>query len=380
MRKAFLLISVVTMLFFQACSTKEVKPKVQLAYPPYPQKPRIVYIDTYRGGNSQETTSSFAMLLGEKSSKNTTPSIVKPYGVAIQNGRLYVADTGSNSVFVIDMNTTHTIDTLGSGISGRLSNPISIAFDANGTTYVSDSRAKAIKGYDKDGKYVYVHGGRMEFSHPTGIAIDKKLNRLYVVDTKKHHFKAFDIKTKKLLFTVGKRGKEDAEFNFPTNITVDKRNGNILVSDTQNFRVQIFDKDGNFISRFGKVGDAPGMFARPKGVAVDSEGHIYVADAAFSNIQIFDQKGNILMWFGVGGYAEGQFRLVSGIWIDENDTIAVADAFSGRIQIFQYLSEAWKKRNPKKYQEYLDYKPEIINIEPSLTDGMEIQEKKEKEK
>ena len=161
---------------------------------------------------------------------------------------------------------------------------------------------------------------------------------------------------------------------------MDRRNSNIIVSDTQNFRVQIFDKDGNFIRRFGKVGDAPGMFARPKGIAVDSEGHIYVTDAAFNNVQIFDQEGNILMWFGTGGYTEGRYRSITGIWIDENDTIAVADGFSGRVQIFQYLSEAWQKRNPKKYQEYVDYIPEGYVAEPSLTDGMEVEDKKEKEK
>ena len=185
MKVTYLVTLIVFTLFFQACSTKEIKQKSHIAYPQYPQKPRIVYLDTYRGGKSKETTSTFALMLGEKSSKTSSARIVKPYGVATQKGKLYVADTGSRSVFVIDMNTSDTKSHLGSGTSGKLANPVSIAFDAEGTTYVSDSREKTIKGFDKDGKYVYVHGGRLEFTHPTGITIDKKLNRLYVVDTKK---------------------------------------------------------------------------------------------------------------------------------------------------------------------------------------------------
>jgi DNA-binding beta-propeller fold protein YncE len=182
-----------------------------------------------------------------------------------------------------------------------------------------------------------------------------------VIDTKSHQFKAYDIATKKHLYSVGKRGLEDAEFNFPTNIAVDQRNGNIVVVDTQNFRVQIFDKDGKFLSKFGNVGNKPGTFARPKGVGIDSDGNIYVADSAFNNVQVFDENGsNILLFFGGGGYGPTQFRLITGIYIDEDDKIVIADGFSGRVQTFQYISERWKKNNPQKYNELKTLKTEPI--------------------
>lgn len=368
MRTTFLFISIITVLFFQACATKGVEEKPHIVFPKYPLQPKIAYLDTYRGGTSINMTNTFDMLLGTDNNMKHTANMVKPYGVGIGNGNYYIADPGSNSVFIINMKTKE-LSHLGIGFQGKLKSPVAIALDASGTVYVTDSKQKTVQGYDKNGKFVYIHGGRMEFSHPTGLAIDKDLNRMYVVDTKKHHFKAFDIATKKLLFTVGKRGKGDAEFNFPTNITVDQRNGNILVADTQNFRVQIFDKEGNFINRFGEVGDRPGMFARPKGIAVDSEGHVYVTDAAFNNVQIFNQEGQVMLWFGEGGFSEARFRSVTGIAIDENDLIAVADGFTGRLQTFQYLSDNWIKNNPKKNQEYLDYKPAKEELGPSLDDG-----------
>ncbi len=362
MKKAFLFLSILMGFFFTACAPKVVEVKPNIVFPAYPDEPKIVYLDTYRGGVVVEEDKSFSgvldVFLGEDNGDSGVSNIIKPYGVGLQDGKVYAVDTGSDAVFVMD-EKTREVAFLGNRSRGKLIGPVAVAFDSNGTTYVSDAKQKIIQGYDKKGKLKYVLGGRLVFTYPTGIAINKELNRLYVVDTKLHQFKVFDLKTKELLFTVGKRGKGDAEFNFPTNIAVDRRNGNVVVVDTQNFRVQIFDKDGNFIRRFGKIGDKPGMFARPKGVAIDTEGHIYVSDAAFNNVQIFNDKGQLLLYFGSAGYTPATFRLIAGIYIDEHDKIVIADGFSGRVQTFQYLSEQWKAAHPKAYEKLKEFKPEM---------------------
>lgn len=348
------------MFLFQGCSTKDTAPsKPKIVFPSYPSEPKIAYVDTYRGETQSENDiNAFDLFLGERAAGGqTSMRIVKPYGVGAQNGKIYVADTGTKAVFVID-EKSREVTFIGDRPVGGLSAPVAIAFDANGTIYVSDSRQKRVQGYNQAGKLQFVLGSRLDFVHPTGIAIDKKRNRLYVVDTKGHRFKAFDLGTKEHLFTVGERGRDDAQFNFPTNIAVDQRNGNIVVVDTQNFRVQIFDSEGTFIRRFGKVGDRPGTFSRPKGVGIDSEGHIYVSDAAFNNVQVFDETGKLLLYFGGAGYTETRFRLIAGIYIDENDKIVVADGFSGRVQTFQYLSEKWKTEHPDTYKELSEFTPE----------------------
>lgn len=360
MKKNLIYASLLTLFAMSGCSTKKVVDLPTLIYPSYPNEPRILYLKSYRGGTDQydESTSGVLdTLLGDNALLSKGRAIVKPYGVGLSNGKLYVADPASKTVFVID-ETTRKAEFLGMKAKGKLNNPISIAFDDNNVTYVSDSALNSIQGYDSEGKLKFALGGRLEFSRAAGIAIDEKLNHLIVADTKSHDVKVFDIKTKKKIFTIGKRGKGDGEFNFPTNVVVDRRNSNIVVSDTQNFRVQVFDKDGNFIRRFGKVGDRPGEFARPKGVAVDSEGNIYVVDSAFNNIQIFNDKGRLLMWFGAAGYGRAQFRLATGIYIDKHDRIAVTDSFSGRVELFQFLSEEWKDKNPKKYKKLLEFQEE----------------------
>lgn len=352
MKNVFLLISISTIIFFSGCSTKAPDVESYIVIPVYPEEPRVLYLDTYRGGVVEEDNSfskAIDIFLGASAEEsNRGRSIIKPYGVGLQNGKVYVTDPAQNAVFVIDENTSKA-EFIGISTVGSLSSPIAVAFDKNNTVYVSDSRKKIIQGYDSKGKLTYSLGSRLEFTHPTGIAIDKELDRLYVVDTKGHHIKVYDIESKKLLYTLGKRGKDDGQFNFPTNVSIDRRNNNIVVCDTQNFRIQIFDQDGNFIRRFGKVGDRPGMFARPKGVAVDSDGNIYVTDSAFNNVQIFNENGDLLMYFGTAGFGKVQFRLITGIYIDESDKIVIADGFSGRVQTFQYLSQKWKDNNPDKY-------------------------------
>jgi DNA-binding beta-propeller fold protein YncE len=91
------------------------------------------------------------------------------------------------------------------------------------------------------------------------------------------------------------------------------------------------------------MGDEPGTFSRPKGVAADSDGNIYVVDALLDNIQIFDIRGRMLMAFGEHGRRYGEFWLPTGIYIDNNDLIYVSDSSNQRVQIFKYLKEDMTK-------------------------------------
>ena len=82
-----------------------------------------------------------------------------------------------------------------------------------------------------------------------------------------------------------------------------------------------FDKDGNFIKYWGKLGSAPGEFRTPHGLAFDYRGRLFVADRGNNPIQIFDQDGNFVdEWT--------QFSRLRGIFIDENDMLYGADSES----------------------------------------------------
>ena len=338
---------IIVLILFSACAPKSLE-KVKIVIPPPPSEPKVFFEVSYRGDVSFSKRSALDAFIGEEVSFSRK-NLVKPYGVSALGDSIFISDTAVAVVFDIN-ERLREVSVIGDGSPGKLSLPVGIAIDNDANIYVSDSKQASIMVYDKNKNLINAFGGRLELVKPAGISINNKDKILYVVDTKAHNIKAYSLDGK-MLFTFGKRGKAEGEFNFPTNIAIDRRNGNVVVVDTQNFRVQIFDKNGKFIRKFGKIGDKPGMFARPKGVGVDSDGNIYVADSAFNNIQVFNENGELLIFFGSSGKHIGQFSLIAGVYVDKYDRIYIVDGFNRRVQIYQYMSEPWKKQNPKKYKE-----------------------------
>ena len=109
----------------------------------------------------------------------------------------------------------------------------------------------------------------------------------------------------------------------------------VVVVDAMNFRIQLFDRDGNFQAQIGASGDPEGGIYRPKGVGIDSEDHIYVVDSELGLVQVFDRSGRLLYRFG-NGTNFGEFLLPTGLFIDRNDRIYLMDSYNRRVQIFQY--------------------------------------------
>jgi DNA-binding beta-propeller fold protein YncE len=52
-------------------------------------------------------------------------------------------------------------------------------------------------------------------------------------------------------------------------------------------------------------------------------------------VQIFDRKGNYLYRFGGQGTGKGEFWMPEGLFIDKDNNIYVADTYNSRIQVFQ---------------------------------------------
>jgi len=133
--------------------------------------------------------------------------------------------------------------------------------------------------------------------------------------------------------TFGSEGNGNGQFDNPREVTTDS-NGNILICDKYNHRIQIFDSNGNFISKFGTKGNGNGQVNYPIGIAINSKGNIIVSDFLNYKIQIFDSKSQFISKFGSRGNENGQFNNPVGLAIDLNDNILVSDNNNNRIQIF----------------------------------------------
>ena len=320
-----------------ACASTP-SPTRDIVWPLPPDLPRIKYVKSISTSGDVEKESFMDRVKRVLVGGDPEARLVKPYAVhADKDGRVFVVDTGWRKVLAFDY-ANEKFFILGVDGPGMLSGPSGVTTDSEGRIYVVDGFQRRVVVYDRDGDFLYAIGKRGQFEQPVAVAVNDSLERVYVVDRKKHHIQVFGMGQGEFLFEFGKRGTDDGQFNIPTQLFIDS-GGTIYVTDTFNFRVQIFEPDGRFISKFGAVGTALGHFSKPKGIAVDGEGHIYVVDAAFNNVQIFDKEGKLLLFFGGFGYRPGQFWLPAGMHIDSQNRIYVADQYNHRINVYQYLSQ-----------------------------------------
>jgi DNA-binding beta-propeller fold protein YncE len=74
----------------------------------------------------------------------------------------------------------------------------------------------------------------------------------------------------------------------------------IYVTDTLNGKVQVFQHTGEPAFTFGALGDGPGEFSFPYGIAIAANGEIFVADSYKGEISVFSKSGQYERNFGLG--------------------------------------------------------------------------------
>lgn len=340
---AIFVITMALILLVSGCATpapvQEVEEVPEMVWPNPPDEAVIRYVGFVRDVEvmDMEKRPSFQDIIAGKDPDETAKTLNKPFGVyGDGQGRLFVTDTALGALVVFDLESGK-IERWGETGMGALSKPIGITSDANGQIYVCDVLDRRVVVFDEKGQFVNTFGGKEIFENPVAIAINDKLKRIYVLDSRKHQLMVFDMQGKHL-FSVGEKGGEPGNFMYPTGIAIGA-DGRLFISDSMNFRVQILDADGVHIKSFGEIGQNVGDFNRPKGIALDRDGHIYVVDGSFANFQVFDEDGQLLMYVGENGSAPGQFFLPTGIHIDGQNKIYVADQINHRVQIFEYLGK-----------------------------------------
>ena len=122
----------------------------------------------------------------------------------------------------------------------------------------------------------------------------------------------------------GKYSDKYGQLVWPTSVALDQE-GNVYASDEWIHCITIFDKDGNFLDKWGIPGAMDGELNRPAGIIFDSEDNLLIADSANNRVQKLSKDGTFLAKFGIGGSGEGQFNLPWGITIDSQGGIYVAD-------------------------------------------------------
>lgn len=325
------------MLSFAACAWVSRQPQTgsdslpRMLWPDPPDRPRIELLTIFTRPSDLGIQPSVWTRLASVVTGSHELQLQRPSGIAASRGRLAIADPGTASVQLYDLNQRSAVAISACG-EEALTEPVAAAFLGE-SLYVSDASAGKVYVFDRSGECLtswQLDPG----SRPAGLAADPTRMRIYVADVGAHQVLGFDARGERVV-CFGRRGSQAGEFNYPTWLAVDAA-GDLYVTDALNFRVQILDAQGQVLGGFGRQGDGSGLLARPKGIAVDADGHIYLVDALFDAVQLFDRSGQYLMVFGSRGHSPGHFWLPAGVALD-GDRIYVADAYNQRVQVFRFL-------------------------------------------
>ena len=162
------------MLVFSGCVAAP-QPAPILVWPGAPDPPRIAYLGSHRSAGDFRRQQFLDAVLGAPPVKG----LVRPYGVAAQGDRIYVADSNGAALAVFD-DKAETLTYFGAVGKGKLVMPIGVAAAADGTVYVSDAKSKRVTAYDASGEMKFYIGDQGTFQNPTGMAVNEALDRLYV--------------------------------------------------------------------------------------------------------------------------------------------------------------------------------------------------------
>ena len=259
-----------------------------------------------------------------------------------------------------------------------LKGPHGITVCSNGDIVVAENYAHCLTILNKEGKKVRSFGAKGtkegQFMYPYGVAVS---NDGHILVTDLHRIQ-------KLTFNgicvkaVGSKsdGSGQLLFYYPGGITVHPTTGQIFVADSINKRIQVFNNDlsfshtitlhgdkpypsdvsldceghlyvvewdnncikkltttGQFITRFGSEGSAPGQLHNPSSLAINNN-LVYVSEYNSHRVSVFDTEGTFLYCFGKRGSGKGEFYRPFGITTDTKGNLYVSDTSNNRLAIF----------------------------------------------
>jgi streptogramin lyase len=100
----------------------------------------------------------------------------------------------------------------------------------------------------------------------------------------------------------------DGYFNQPTDVAWDSQ-GNAYFSDGYiNSRVAKVNNRGEWVASWGSLGNGPGQFDTPHGIAVGPRDEVFVADRGNRRIQVFDTSGKFIRQFTIDVPVPADFK------------------------------------------------------------------------
>lgn len=302
----------------------------------------------------------------------------EPFGIAVRDGFVYVSDGAKDVIWKIDPNGDTTV------FASGLNTPSQIAFLPDGRLIVADTGSNTIRSIDVSGAVTTIagiendagdHDGaalEARFRAPIGVAADAD-GRIFVADTYNDRIRVIENGTVRTL-TGSTKGFADgtaAQFDTPAGLAIWK--GLVLVADTGNGRIRAIENDG---SVWTLTGGGDGQSAnstlssaslyRPVGIAVGPNDELFVADRSTLRyiggvVPRIRTLNDPRRGFHDEKLDEARFNRISGMAFDEKGRLFVADSDNRVVRVV----ESFPSRPPISANEIADlhYSPETFRAE-----------------
>jgi len=245
LRRAALCAGVVASAFVLAsCGTSgagrgsDAAPREYTFWPPFPNEPRIQHLVSYARSSDiappVQVNVLETLVFGAQAGDDLP--IIKPYGLAMRDGKIYVCDIRASSVVVLDLLLRET-RLMGVTGGNALQQPTDIAIADDGTMYVCDKARRAVVVFDANERFAAVFG--WPGFEPVSAAVHG--DELYVCDAQSQQVVVLDRFKGEEIRRIGKPGSpddpyEERGFGYPLGIAVDD-DANVYVSDVMGCRL-----------------------------------------------------------------------------------------------------------------------------------------------
>lgn len=259
-----------------------------------------------------------------------------PVGITIgKNERVYVVDFGRRriSAFTKEGRFLFFFDQVKSANGNKLRNPVHLATAPNGEIWLTDRRLREVFAFAPDGTFLraFAAKGLDRTWSPLAIAVSADDVYLSDVGTTTRHSVLYLKKDGTIRKDFGKTeqvtsvGDSPGNFYFPNGIAL-APDGRVFVCDGDNQRIQIFDQEGAFLKFIIPQGI-------PRGIAIDAEKRLYVVNALAHQVDIYDLDGTLLTTFGSQGVGPGQFNFPNDVAVD-GSKIFITDRSNDQVQVW----------------------------------------------
>ncbi|MCS6971039.1 MAG: hypothetical protein RMM29_04760 [Planctomycetota bacterium] len=221
-------------------------------------------------------------------------------------GTIWGADSDERRLYGHDVYGWRTQSLGGSQRQGGpLSSLGAFAVQPNGSALVAldpDKRVAVRLAASAAGGAPIIFGGQGtnlgQFRDPIAVAVDEA-GRSYILDEDLYRVSVFDANGQ-FLFAFGERGTQPHQFDEPTLIAVAPRGDAAFVFDEDRYEVKKFALDhaarqARHVGTGGGKGDDPGRFRKPVEMCVDRFGYLHIIDSDRGNWQVLDFRGQNLL-------------------------------------------------------------------------------------